>query len=254
MTSILAPSRRTRRSPFAAALRLACSFRQRASAPTPTLAPFGAVGAAPQAPWQVVGLPQQTKPFTRFSVVDIDGKRAVKIEADESYGNLVHPVQSRGRPAHLAWQWRIEKPLETADLREKQRRRHRGQGLRLLRPADRQHPVHRSPAAAPGARQDERPGADGDGLLRLGREAAGRNDARQRLHAAHALHRARVGQRPARPLGRREARRRRRLHASCSATRARQSCRRSSASPSAPIPTTPRATAVSYVSGLVLEP
>jgi hypothetical protein len=83
-----------------------------------TLAPFGAVGSAPTAPWHVVGLPQQTKPFTRFSVVDIDGKRAIKIEADESYGNLIHPVQA-AVPAHLAWQWRIEKPLENADLRQR---------------------------------------------------------------------------------------------------------------------------------------
>ena len=83
-----------------------------------TLAPFGAVGATPTAPWHVVGLPQQTKPFTRFSVVDIDGKRAIKIEADESYGNLIHPVQATV-PAHLAWQWRIEKPLENADLRQR---------------------------------------------------------------------------------------------------------------------------------------
>jgi hypothetical protein len=89
-----------------------------ALAADPALAPFGASGGAPQAPWHVVGLPQQTKPFTRFSVVDIDGKRAVKIEADESYGNLVHPVQAAA-PAHLAWQWRIEKPLENADLRQR---------------------------------------------------------------------------------------------------------------------------------------
>jgi hypothetical protein len=83
------------------------------------LASFGAPGAAPPAPWKVSGLPQQTKPFTRFSVVDVDGKRAVKIEADLSYGNLVHPVKDVAAPAHLSWQWRIEKPLEAADLREK---------------------------------------------------------------------------------------------------------------------------------------
>ena len=83
------------------------------------LAPFGAVGAAPQAPWKLVGLPQQTKPFTRFSVVELDGKRAVKIEADLSYGNIVHPVKDVAAPAQLSWQWRIEKPIETADLREK---------------------------------------------------------------------------------------------------------------------------------------
>ena len=83
------------------------------------LTSFGSAGGAPQAPWKVIGLPNQTKPFTAFSVVDIDGKRAVKIVADESYGNLVHPVKSYGPPAHLAWSWRVEKPLEQADLREK---------------------------------------------------------------------------------------------------------------------------------------
>jgi hypothetical protein len=80
---------------------------------------FGSAGGAPQAPWKVVGLPQQTKPFTRFSVVDIDGKRAIKIEADLSYGNLVHAVKDVAAPAQLVWQWRIEKPIEAADLREK---------------------------------------------------------------------------------------------------------------------------------------
>ena len=90
-----------------------------AAAADAALAPFGTVGAAPSAPWKVVGLPQQTKPFTRFSVVDIDGKRAVKIEADLSYGNIVHPLKEVAAPAQLSWQWRIEKPIEAADLREK---------------------------------------------------------------------------------------------------------------------------------------
>ena len=85
----------------------------------PLLAPVAGAGATPPSPWHVVGLPQQTKPFTRFSVVDIDGKRAVKIEADLSYGNLVHPLKDVAAPAQLSWQWRIEKPIETADLHEK---------------------------------------------------------------------------------------------------------------------------------------
>ncbi|HSC62554.1 MAG TPA: DUF3047 domain-containing protein [Caldimonas sp.] len=90
-----------------------------AAAADPVLAPFGAAGGAPSAPWKVVGLPQQTKPFTRFSVVDIDGKRAVKIEADLSYGNIVHQLKEYAAPVQLSWQWRIEKPIEAADLREK---------------------------------------------------------------------------------------------------------------------------------------
>ena len=85
----------------------------------PVLVPFTGATGAPPTPWKVSGLPQQTKPFTRFSVVDIDGKRAVKIEADLSYGNLVHPVKDVAAPVHLSWQWRIEKPIENADLHEK---------------------------------------------------------------------------------------------------------------------------------------
>jgi hypothetical protein len=104
------------RSAAAAAALLASLLAAAADAP---LAPFGAAGGAPQAPWKVVGLPQQTKPFTKFSVVEVDGKRAVKIEADLSYGNIVHPLKDRTGPAQLSWQWRIEKPIEAADLREK---------------------------------------------------------------------------------------------------------------------------------------
>jgi hypothetical protein len=99
----------------AAAQLLAIS--ERAAAAEPALTGFGAAGGAPQAPWHVQGLPQQgSKPLTRFSVVDLDGKRAVKIEADESYANLVHPVNSL-TATRLAWQWRLEKPLPLADLR-----------------------------------------------------------------------------------------------------------------------------------------
>jgi hypothetical protein len=89
-----------------------------ASAAQPLLE-AASVGASAPAPWHVVGLPQQTKPFTRFSVVQLDGQRAFKIEADESYGNLVYPLKEVAANAHLAWKWRVEVPLLTADLREK---------------------------------------------------------------------------------------------------------------------------------------
>jgi hypothetical protein len=76
-------------------------------------------GDAPPAPWHVVGLPRQTKPFTRFSVVDVAGGRAVKIVADASYGNLVRPLAPGSAPAFISWRWRIERPLARANLREK---------------------------------------------------------------------------------------------------------------------------------------
>jgi len=89
------------------------------AADAPSLEPFGAPGGEPGAPWRVVGLPQQTKPFTRFSVVELDGKRALKVESELSYGNLVHPLQWSTTSAHLAWQWRIDDPIPGADLRTK---------------------------------------------------------------------------------------------------------------------------------------
>jgi hypothetical protein len=90
-----------------------------AHAEPPLLQPFAAEGNAPMPPWHVVGLPQQTKPFTQFSIVEIDGKRALRVEANESYGNLVHPLQFNGSAAHLAWQWRMERLIDSADLRQK---------------------------------------------------------------------------------------------------------------------------------------
>ncbi|MEP7056148.1 MAG: DUF3047 domain-containing protein [Caldimonas sp.] len=95
------------------------AFANPAHAQAPALQPFGASGGAPAAPWHVVGLPQQTKPFTQFSVVEIDGKRALKIESQEAYGNLVHPLQWTTTSAHLAWQWRIDEPIEATDLHTK---------------------------------------------------------------------------------------------------------------------------------------
>ena len=49
-------------------------------------------GAQPPAPWHVAGLPMQSKPFTRFGMVELDGKRVLRVDADRSYGNLVHPL------------------------------------------------------------------------------------------------------------------------------------------------------------------
>jgi hypothetical protein len=91
-----------------------------AAAQAPLLQPFAGSGSTPAAPWKVVGLPQQTKPMTQFSIVEMDGKRALKVEASESYGNLVHPLQLNMSAAHLAWQWKIENFIEGADLRTKQ--------------------------------------------------------------------------------------------------------------------------------------
>ena len=79
--------------------------------PLPLPVAAAAAGSAPAKPWQVVGLPQQTKPFTRFSVAQIDGVQALRIEADQSYGNLVHPLRVGASSLKLSWQWRVDRPI-----------------------------------------------------------------------------------------------------------------------------------------------
>lgn len=81
------------------------------------LTPFSKTEPVPNPPWQVAGLPNQTKPMTRFSLVDLEGKRALKVEAELSYGNLVHPVKVTEPGTHLAWHWRVEQFIDGADLR-----------------------------------------------------------------------------------------------------------------------------------------
>lgn len=76
-------------------------------------------GATPAPPWHVVGLPLQNKPFTRFDIVELDGKRVLRIEADRSYGTLVHRLPAE-EPGHLLrWRWRVDIPNERANLRQR---------------------------------------------------------------------------------------------------------------------------------------
>ncbi len=89
-----------------------CALAADGAAVTPfsTAAP----GDAP-APWKFVSLPHKTP--TKFSVVDLDGAKVLKVEADDSYGNLVHAVQAQPTAqATLAWRWRVDKLIATADL------------------------------------------------------------------------------------------------------------------------------------------
>ena len=83
----------------------------------PLLQPLAAeAGAAPPAPWEFVGLPHQHAPQTRFSVVDLDGRHALRIEADSSYGNLVHPLHQVADRLVLGWSWRVDAFASGTDL------------------------------------------------------------------------------------------------------------------------------------------
>jgi Protein of unknown function (DUF3047) len=100
-------------------LLLASAMQAASQTHTPLIAAFPATGDTLPAPWHVVGLPHQKKPLTHFSLVDMDGRRAVRVQADESYGNLVHPLTLAEPALHLAWQWRADQLITDANLREK---------------------------------------------------------------------------------------------------------------------------------------
>jgi hypothetical protein len=78
--------------------------------------PLGALGA-PAAPWHVVGLPRQAKPYTRFQVIEREGRRMLEIEAQASYGTLVHELGDGRTGQLLSWSWRIDQDNPAIDLR-----------------------------------------------------------------------------------------------------------------------------------------
>jgi hypothetical protein len=102
-----------------------CALLATAAAALPMAAPaqlatlVGADGSTtPAAPWAYAGLPEQKPPPTRYSVVERDGRRVLRIEADRSYGNLVHPLPGVAAGV-LAWRWRVDQALPGMDLTQR---------------------------------------------------------------------------------------------------------------------------------------
>jgi Protein of unknown function (DUF3047) len=69
--------------------------------------------------WRVVGLPKQSFPVTRYTMATVDGAPALRIDAEGSYGNLLHAVPD-GQGRTLRWRWRVERPQAGADLKRKE--------------------------------------------------------------------------------------------------------------------------------------
>jgi hypothetical protein len=84
------------------------------------LAPFGVIGNTALNPvWRLSGLPgQQAAPVTRFDFNNAAGEPALQLTTDKSYGVLAHDW-SGPAPAELSWRWRVDLPLELADLATK---------------------------------------------------------------------------------------------------------------------------------------
>jgi hypothetical protein len=82
-----------------------------------TVTPFSSARGT-QAPdaWRFTSLPNKTP--TRFEVVELGGQRVLKVEADQSYGNLVHATKvPLNKTTTLAWHWRVDEFVQDADLR-----------------------------------------------------------------------------------------------------------------------------------------
>ena len=79
--------------------------------------PFSsAAPGEPPAGWKFTNLPN--KAATKFSVVDLNGARVLKVEAEDSYGNLVHGLHLQpGEHSKVAWKWRVDKLIDNADLK-----------------------------------------------------------------------------------------------------------------------------------------
>lgn len=72
--------------------------------------------------WRVATLPNQRPPVTQFAHERIAQRAALRMQAQASYGNLLHdlPASTVLAPGQrLAWSWRLQKPNPSIDLHKK---------------------------------------------------------------------------------------------------------------------------------------
>jgi hypothetical protein len=78
-----------------------------------------ATNETPPPPWNVVTLPKLPR-HTRYTVMQLDGERVLRLQADASYANLLHPLAHDTAAAPiLRWRWRVERLVAGADLTRK---------------------------------------------------------------------------------------------------------------------------------------
>ena len=81
--------------------------------------PFSkASGSALPFPWRFIGLPERyAKPPTAIDVVELDGKKVLRLRTDASWGTVAHPITESIKT--LQFSWRLDKPLLRANLKSK---------------------------------------------------------------------------------------------------------------------------------------
>lgn len=86
------------------------------------LTPFSrATGDKPPAPWRAAGLPKGRAPLAQFDIVALDGSRVLRLHTDKTYGMLVQDISDfiPTASATLKWRWRLDEPVQNANLRVK---------------------------------------------------------------------------------------------------------------------------------------
>lgn len=83
--------------------------------PGPLVSGAGTLGTG----WRVAGLPQQKMPMTRITATAVEGRAAVRLQAEASYGNLVFDLPGARAPERLRWSWRLERANAAVDLARK---------------------------------------------------------------------------------------------------------------------------------------
>lgn len=69
----------------------------------------------PPAAWHFATLPRKSP--TRYTIVELGGAHVLKVEANDSYGNLVHAVHVQpAQRLSLAWHWRVDSLVADADI------------------------------------------------------------------------------------------------------------------------------------------
>jgi hypothetical protein len=83
-------------------------------------------GDALASAWRFIGWPQQKPPLTRYSVEDLSGvpgapgeRQVLRIEARQSYGNLVQALPAVPAPQRLSWTWRVTQGNPAVALNQK---------------------------------------------------------------------------------------------------------------------------------------
>ena len=84
------------------------------------IAPFsGASAATLPTPWRVVGLPGNNVPLAQIDIVTLGPDRVMRLRTDHSYGTASHALPPKTSAGTLTWRWRLDQPIELADLRKK---------------------------------------------------------------------------------------------------------------------------------------